>query len=95
MSITLGIRDLVRNSKVLEEYPFVDIEDKKTHQYKGVFISAKYAKKIKELIQKEIKSEKKRKIDELMQFAGVFDSEFQENGIQELKAKKRDKYLDE
>ena len=30
----IGIRDLVRNSNILDGYDYVEVEDKKTHEYK-------------------------------------------------------------
>ncbi|MBN2783110.1 MAG: hypothetical protein JXQ66_07720 [Campylobacterales bacterium] len=76
MTAVIGMRELVRNSKLLENYDYVEIEDKKTHEYKGLFISPKYAKEFKELLEKKISDEKQKDLDEIMQFAGSFDGEF-------------------
>ena len=35
MTKSFSIRDLTRNSKVLADYDYIDIEDKKSHQYRG------------------------------------------------------------
>jgi len=52
MTTTVGIRELSRNSKLLEQYDYVDVEDKKTHEYKGLFISPKYADEFKKYLEK-------------------------------------------
>ena len=50
MTKVIGIRDLVRNASLLEEYDYVEIEDKRTHEYKGLFISPKYAQEMKQIL---------------------------------------------
>ena len=47
MTKKIGIREVTRNFSILDEYDYVEIEDKKTHEYKGMFISSKYAKEFK------------------------------------------------
>lgn len=76
MTAVIGMRELARNSNVLQNYDYVDVEDKKTHEYKGLFISPKYAKEFKKLLEKKISDEKEKELDEIMQFAGSFDGEF-------------------
>jgi len=71
MPITIGMRDLVRDSSVLSKHDLIDIEDKRTHQYKGVFVSSEYAQKTKEFVQRTIKAEKQKKLDEIMSMAGT------------------------
>ena len=48
MTTIVGIRDLARNINLLSDYEYVDIEDKKIHEYKGLFFSQNYAKEFKE-----------------------------------------------
>jgi hypothetical protein len=70
MTTTVGIRELSRNSKLLEQYDYVDVEDKKTHEYKGLFISPKYADEFKKYLDEKIAKEKQAQIDNLMRFIG-------------------------
>lgn len=70
MTITIGMRDLARNSNILEGYDYVDVEDKKTHEYKGLFVSPKYAKEFKSFIEEKISKQKQEKIDRLMKYVG-------------------------
>ena len=42
MTAKVGIRDIVRNFSMLDKYDYIEIEDKKTHKIKGMFISDKY-----------------------------------------------------
>ena len=58
--MTVDIRDLEKNSNILDEYYYVDVEDKKTKKYIGLFISPKYAEEIKKLIGKKISKENSR-----------------------------------
>ena len=70
MTTTVGIRELSRNSKLLEQYDYVDVEDKKTHEYKGLFISPKYADEFKKYLDKKISKEKQDMLDRIDKFAG-------------------------
>ncbi|QCI27924.1 hypothetical protein [Caminibacter pacificus] len=85
---TLSIRDLARNSSILDKYDFVEIVDKRKNKLKGVFISAKYAKEFEEFI----KRKKEKEIKELLQFAGIANGEFEDMTSQKIKEKKREKY---
>ena len=40
MTTTMSIRELTRNGSMFAEYDYIDIEDRKSHEYKGVFVSA-------------------------------------------------------
>ncbi len=71
MTTTVGIRELSRNSNILDGYDYVDVEDKKTHEYKGLFISPKYAEEFKKYLDEKISKEKQDQIDKLMQFVGT------------------------
>jgi hypothetical protein len=70
MPTPLGIRELSRNSKLLEQYDYVDVEDKKTHEYKGLFISPKYADEFKKYLDEKISKEKQDMLDRIDKFAG-------------------------
>ena len=70
MTITMSIRELTRNGSMFSEYDYIDIEDRKSHEYKGVFISARYADEVKAFLEKKLAKEKQKKLDAIMQFAG-------------------------
>jgi len=36
MTTTIGVRDISRNINMLQNYDYLDIEDKKTKEYKGL-----------------------------------------------------------
>ncbi|MBU1669352.1 hypothetical protein KKC13_13180 [bacterium] len=91
MITTMSIRELTRSGSMFGQYDYIDIEDKKSHEYKGVFISSKYADMVKEFLEKEIAKQKQKKLDALMQFAGMMDGETNNLSIQELKSHKEDK----
>ncbi len=91
--MTIGIRELVRNSKIIENYDYVEIEDKKTHEKKGLLISPKYADEFKKLLDKKISQAKQAKVDRIMQFAGIADGEFTNLTSKDIKKIKADKYL--
>ncbi len=92
MATTIGIRDLVRNSKILDQYDYVDLVDKRTHVYKGLFVSPEYADEFKAYLKKIIETRKRKKLDDIMQFAGMTDRKFGESSVQELTSEKRKKY---
>jgi hypothetical protein len=70
MTTTIGIRDLARGSSVLEEYDYVNIEDKKTHKRKGLIVSNQYADEVEKYLKKIIAKKQQQDIDDIMQFAG-------------------------
>jgi len=88
MKASMSIRDLTRNGKMIANYDYIDIEDKKSKEYKGVFISAKYAKKVKDFLEKEIKKEREEQVNEILKFAGTLNGESKDKTIQELKEDK-------
>lgn len=71
MTAIVGIREIARNSNILDGYDYVEVEDKKTHEYKGLFVSPKYAQEFKKFLDEKISKEKQEKIDRLMKFAGT------------------------
>ncbi len=92
MTTIIGVRDISRNINILQEYDYVDIEDKKTREYKGLLVSSRYADEIKEFLDKKLKQEKQKELDEIMQFAGIFDGESQNLTSKEIKKRKIKKY---
>jgi hypothetical protein len=90
--MTVGMRELARNSKLLDKYDYVEVEDKKTHEYKGLFISPKYADEIRAFLDQKISEEKQKQLDEIMQFAGMFSGETENKTAQEIQASKEMKY---
>ena len=91
MTTTMSIRDLTRSGSMFAHYDYIDIEDKKSNEYKGVFVSSKYAKMVKEFLEREISKEKQAKLDEIMEFAGIMDGETENLSMQELRLKKKEK----
>jgi len=75
MTTKMSIRELTRSGSKIAEYDYIDIEDRKSHEYKGVLISAKYADDVKAFLKKKIAKEKQKKLDEIMQFAGSVEIE--------------------
>lgn len=71
MTMVVGMRELARNSNILDGYDYVDVEDKKTHEYKGLFISPKHADEFKAFLEDKVNNEKQEKIDRLMKYAGT------------------------
>ena len=51
---TLSIRELTRSGKILQNYDYIDIEDQKSHEYKGVFVSQAYAEDVKVFLDEKI-----------------------------------------
>ena len=70
MTMVAGMRELARNSNILDGYDYIDIEDKKTHEYKGLLISPKYADEFRAFLDEKISSEIQEQLDEIEMFAG-------------------------
>ena len=70
MTIKVGMRELARNSNILDGYDYVEVEDKKTHEYKGLFISPKYADEFKAFLEEKIAKDMQEKLDRIEEFAG-------------------------
>jgi len=82
MTIKVGYRELARNSNILDGYDYVEVEDKKTHEYKGLFVSPKYADEIKDFLEAKISKEIQEQLDEMMQFAGSMEREERYKGLE-------------
>jgi hypothetical protein len=92
MVTTLSIRELTRSGKILLDYDYIDIEDRKSHQYKGVFVPDRYAREVKEFIDRKLLLQKQEKKTLILKYAGIADGDMGEKRIQELKAEKKEKY---
>ncbi len=88
MTTTLSIRDLARSGKILLEYDYVDIEDKKSHEYKGLFVSKQYAEDVKKFLKEKLKKEHQKSLDKIIQFSGILDDVTGDRSFQELKSEK-------
>ena len=71
MSMKVGIRELVRDTSILDKYDYIEIEDKKTHKSKGIFVSEKYAKDIQEFIENKHNEDIQRQLQEIEKYAGT------------------------
>jgi len=70
MTAKMGIRDITRNFTMIENYDYVEIEDKKTHTLKGLFVSSDFAEDVKKFIEQKLKTAKQLEIDEMMNIVG-------------------------
>ena len=80
-TIRVGIRDLIRNSNILKKYDYVEIEDRKTHQLRGVFLSREMAKEFKKYLEEKKKKriqEKLNALDNIVKFAKSSKNSFLE-----------------
>jgi len=80
---TMGIRDLVRESKKIGD-EVIEIKNKKTGKYLGVFVPYQYSKQVKKLVDRETEKKLKR----IMSFAGMATGLFpkEEKAIQKIKS---------
>ena len=92
MTTTLSIRELTRSGKILLDYDYIEIEDKKSHQYKGLFVPDRYAEEVKELIDKKSLLFKEKQKALLLKYAGIADGDIGEKCIQKLKTDKKNRY---
>ena len=95
MTTTIGIRELARGSSILKEYDYVNIEDKKTHQRKGLIVSIQYADEVEQYLKKIIAKKHQQDINDIMQFAGSIEirDEFKNATPREVNRAKHHKYL--
>lgn len=94
MTTTVGIREIARDINLLNNYDYVDIEDKKSHDYKGLFVSPKYADSVKRILEEMISKQKQAKLDEIFAFAGIADGDatyMTDDDIKNIKAKQRNR----
>ena len=89
MTKRVGIRELVRNIGILDECDYVEVEDKKTHEYKGLFVSAKYADELKSIIDAKKEKEHHLKLQKLEKFAGKGKIDERFEGLSSSQIKKK------
>jgi len=82
MTIVVGMRELARNSNILDGYDYVDVEDKKTHKYKGLFVSPKYADEFKRFLKEKISKEKQEEWNRIKPFIGSMEFEDRYVGLE-------------
>ena len=70
MTKRLGIREVTRNFSILDEYDYVEIEDKKTHKLKGMFVSEKLLDDVKKFLEDKKAKEIQEQLDDIKRFAG-------------------------
>ena len=70
MTTTMSIRELTRNGAMIGGYDYIDIEDRKSHEYKGVFVSSRFADEVKTFLEQKLNREKQAKLDRIMKYAG-------------------------
>ncbi len=75
MTMVVGMRELARNSNILDGYDYVDVEDKKTHKYKGLFVSPKYADEFKRFLEDKIADNLQEQLNEIERFSGSIEIE--------------------
>ena len=88
----MSIRELTRNGRMFEKYDYIDIEDRKTHDYKGVFIPARYADDVKEYLNAKLLKQKQDQVEGIIKFAGIADGDTANKSIQDIMKKKQDRY---
>ncbi len=83
----LGVREITRNFNILENYDYVEIEDKKTHTLKGLFVSAELLDEVKSFIDMMLKARKAAELDEMMQIVGKgkISEKFNDLSLKEIK----------
>jgi len=67
-------------------YDYIEIEDRKSHQQKGIFIPKKYADEVKALIDEKLIRERQEKKNTILKFAGALSGEIGDLTIQEIKS---------
>ncbi len=81
----IGVRELARNSNILAGHDYIDVEDKKTHEYKGLLVSADHADMVKKFIDKKIRQKQQHELDEILQFVGVADGDSKNMSAKEMR----------
>ncbi len=89
---TISIKEISRNINKLQDYDYIDIEDKKTKEHKGLLVSSKYADEIKMFLKNKLAKKKQQELDELMQFSGIFNGESEDKSVKDIKTDKIDRY---
>ncbi len=75
MTKRVGIREVTRNFSILDEYDYVEIEDKKTHKVKGIFVSVQYLDAVRDFLEDKRALEIQEQLDEMSRFVGSMERE--------------------
>jgi len=86
MTTKVSVRELVRNSNILKEYDFVEVEDKKSKKLRGIFISPKLADEFKEFLEAKEQQEIQKKVDALNGIVPLPSGSLKDETIQSIKA---------
>ena len=84
--IKIGIRELVRDTSILDRYDYIEIEDKKTHKSKGIFVSGKYAKDIEKFLKEKEQKEIEEKLEAFRNIVPLPEGFLTNESIQSIKA---------
>jgi len=85
-SVKIGIRELVKDTSILDKYDYIEIEDKKTHKSKGIFVSGKYAKDIEKFLEEKEKKGIQEKLDAINNIVPLPAGTLVNQSIQSIKA---------
>jgi len=88
----MSIRAMTRNVCILTEDAYLDLEDKKTHDYKGVIESSRRAEEIKDFLAAKLSKKKNDELEEILQFARIANGDTGDKSIQELMQQNRITY---
>ena len=86
MTTKVSVRELVRNSNILKEYDFVEVEDKKSKKLRGIFVSPKLADEFKEFLEAKKQQKIQKKIDALNAIIPLPPGNLKDETIQSIKA---------
>lgn len=89
MTKSMSVRDLTRSGSSLFDYDYIDIEDKKANEYKGVFVPRQYADDVKKFLDEKLEQERTSKLNAMMKFSGMLNGQTDGKTIQQLKAEKQ------
>jgi hypothetical protein len=89
MTKSMSVRDLTRSGSSLFDYDYIDINDKKANEYKGVFVPRQYADDVKKFLDEKLEQERTSKLNAMMKFSGMLNGQTDGKTIQQLKAQKQ------
>lgn len=89
MTKSMSVRDLTRSGSSLFDYDYIDIEDKKANEYKGVFVPRQYAEEVKKFLDEKLERERNDKLNAIMKFSGMLNGQTDGKTIQQLKVQKQ------
>ncbi len=84
--LKISINDLVNNSNILEKYDYIEIEDKKTHKLKGVFISGKTVDEFKKYLKKQKQKNIQEKLESFNKIIPMPAGSLANKSIQSIKS---------